>query len=81
MTDIQKAGYKALELIMLQRAKQQAYWLLNLQSTEFRGEYFDKAMAERDILEAMIDVAVKTGLVDYQDVDIWNIKLVEQSPE
>lgn len=79
MTDIQKAGFKALEMIMLQRAKQQAYWMLNQQATEFRGEYFEKAMAERNILEAMIDVAVQTGLVNYQDVDIWNIKLVEET--
>ena len=81
MTDIQTASSKALEIIMLQRAKQQAYMLLHEQATDRRGEYLEKAIREREILDALIDMATGTKLLNYSDCDMYNIRLVERVPE
>ena len=78
MTD-KTASQKALELIMLQRAKQQAYYFLAHTAVEGKAEYWEKANNACDIMEALIDMAIKTGLLTYTDCDMWSIKLIDTS--
>ena len=74
-----EASQKALEIIILQRAKQQAYTLLAQQATSERSAYWEKSLEERNIYEALTNMATQTGLLSYSDCDLFSIKLVDTS--
>ena len=77
MTDKDKASQKALEMIMLARAKQQAYYLLAQTAVDNRADYWDKANEAYLIMRALIDMALDTGLLGVDDCDMYAIKLVD----
>ena len=76
MTD-EKSSQKALEIIMLQRAKQQAYHLLAQQAVSNQSHYIEKSWEAREILTALTDMALATGLLGHDDVDVYGIQLVD----
>ena len=73
------ASQKALEIILLQRAKQQAYTMLAETATDCRADYWDKANNAYHIMNALIDMALDTKLLTHTDCDVWSIKLVDTS--
>ena len=78
MTD-KTASQKALETIILARAKQQAYSLLAHTAVEGRADYWDKANTEYHTMTALIDMAINTGLLTHADCNVWSINLVDDS--
>lgn len=80
MSDLKQASDKALELIILQRAKQQAYVMLAQESTSDSKttEYWEQANKAHTALSALIDMATQAGLLSYDDANVYDIRLISE---
>lgn len=77
MTDNDTASQKALEIIILARAKQQAYQLLAQTAVHNTADYWNKANEAYQVMRAQIGLAIETGLLGYDDANVWALKLVD----
>lgn len=80
MADLRESSDKALEMIILQRAKQQAYVMLAKESTSDTKvkEYWEQANKAQTVLSALIDMATQTGLLSYDDASVYDVKLISE---